>query len=296
MAMASSSAAPAEVSKWQGVVKPLLTRALAVLCAALSLTIIWCEGTILLDGPPFHLNLSPLSLLFRWIGLGGGGLFVTIALFIPLLYCAWCTYFAMFNMKLCEGYTLHPNKHSDASSLLFNATYACRFGYAICFNYLKLLHEGNAQGDSRFYQRTPEGETVKSYFSMTAFGEMDQLPPPFGGDYFNNYAPLVIVVLCGCTYLNLGSGLLSCCAKCFPCMAGAGEAFSFDEDFSDTRIDHGASILVEEKKALADGVPLGANLQLLSGATSDSEEAARTRNGARAPARSRFNRLQDEHL
>ena len=29
---------------------------------------------------------------------------------------------------------------------------------------------------------------------------MDQLPPPFGGDYFNNYAPLVIVVLCGCTY------------------------------------------------------------------------------------------------
>lgn len=121
-----------------------------------------------------------------------------------------------------------------------------------------------------------------------------RLPPPFGGDdglpggYFNNYAPLVIVVLSGCTYLNLGTGLLSCCAKCFPCMAAP--AFSFDEDFSDARIDHGGAILSEEKKALADGQQLGSNLRMLSDATSDSElEAAQRRTG-------RFNRLQDAHL
>ena len=50
-------------------------------------------------------------------------------------------------------------------------------------------------------------------------------------------------------------------------------------------------------------MPLGANLQLLSGATSDSEEtaAARLRGtpaagpGARAPPR-RFDRLRDDHL
>ena len=256
------------------------------------LTIIWCEGTILLDGEPFHINLSPLSHLFRWMGLGGGGLFTTIALFIPLAYCALCTYFALFNCKLCEGYTLHPDKHSDASSLLFNATYACRFGTAICFNYLKILH-ADEEGDAYFYRDS----SVKSYFSTTAFGEMDHLPPPFGGDYFNNFAPLVIVVLSGCTYLNLGTGLLSCCAKCFPCMAAP--AFSFDEDFSDARIEHGASILIEEKKALAEGYPPGSNLKLLSEATSDSEEAARSRNGGppRPSARVRpFNRLQDEHL
>ena len=132
--------------------------------------------------------------------------------------------------------------------------------------------------------------TAPARFSLASLAA-----PPFGGDYFNNYAPLVIVVLSGCTYLNLGSGLLSCCSKCFPCMAAP--AFSFDEDFSDTRIDHGARILAEEKRALADGTPLGANLQLLSGATSD-DEAARSRNGgARAPpARSRFNRLNEEAL
>ena len=49
-------------------------------------------------------------------------------------------------------------------------------------------------------------------------------------------------------------------------------------------------------QALADGVPLGANLNLLSGATSDSEEQAARRANGSATARSRFNRLQDEHL
>ena len=178
----------ADVSRWHGVVKPLAFRAASVLCMCLSLVIIWCEGTILLDGSPFFLNLSPLSYLFRWWGAGGGGLFLTLGLFVPLLYCALCTYFAMFNMKLCEGYTLHPHKHSDASSLLFNATYACRLGPAICFNYLKLLHEGDTHGNS-FYQRNPDGTVVKSYFSNTAFGEMDRIRARAGGAHRQHASP-----------------------------------------------------------------------------------------------------------
>ena len=131
---------------------------------------------------------------------------------------------------------------------------------------------------------------------MTSFGAMDQIPF-FSGDYFNNYAPLLIVLIAGCTLLNLGSGLLSCCAKCCPCVAAP--TFSFDEDFSDARIDHGAQILLHEKQALQEGVPLGANLQLLSGATSDSEEQQNRMRGAVAratPGRSRFNRLNDDGL
>ena len=44
-----------------------------------------------------------------------------------------------------------------------------------------------------------------------------------------------------------------------------------------------------------EGVPLGTNLQLLSGATSDSEENARN-NLRSAPKPQRFDRLRDEHL
>jgi hypothetical protein len=118
---------------------------------------------------------------------------------------------------------------------------------------------------------------------------MDRGVPFFDADYFNNYAPVMIVFLCGCTYLNLGSGLLSCFARCVPCVASP--SFSFDEDFSDTRIDHGGQILVHERKALEDGAPLGKNLNLLSGATSDGEEAAKSKRPAR-----RWNRLNDDNL
>jgi len=205
---------------------------------------------------------------------------------VPVLYCALCTYYAMFRMRLCEGMTLYPHGHSDAASLLFNATYACRLGPPLCFNFLKLLHEKDESGVFRGQART--------FFTGTQFGNMDQ-NPLFSGDYFNNYAPLLIVILCGCTYLNLGSAVANCCSACFPCVASP--SFSFDEDFSDGRIDHGAQILAREKRALADGVPLGTNLQLLSGATSDGEDAARVRvGGVNNSVASRWNRLQDDNL
>ena len=117
---------------------------------------------------------------------------------------------------------------------------------------------------------------------------------------FNNYAPLLIVILCGCTYLNLFSNLASCCMRCVPCINAQSNSFSFDEDFSDTRIDHGAQILTRERQAMAEGSPLGANLQLLSGATSDGEEASKA-SARQAPSsasrnRNRWNPLQDDHL
>ena len=59
-------------SRWQSTIKPCLYRISAVLCGTLSVIIIWCEGTILFDDPPFNLNLSPLSYLFRALGHSGG--------------------------------------------------------------------------------------------------------------------------------------------------------------------------------------------------------------------------------
>merc|ERR1712087_280721 len=164
-------------------------------CSVLSAVFIWCEGTILLDGHPFNLNLSPLSYLFQATSSGGGGALNLLLLYIPIIYCAVCTYFAMFRMKLCDFYALHPHGHSDASALLFNATYACRLGPPLCFNFLKLIHHRDVFG-------APPTTNVHTYFSDTSFGTMDQIPF-FKADYFNNYAPLLIVFLCGFTYLNL---------------------------------------------------------------------------------------------
>ena len=60
----------------------------------------------------------------------------------------------------------------------------------------------------------------------------------------------------------------------------------------------GAHILTREQQALVSGAPLGHNLQLLSGATSDSEEAARKEAAkkTRVPRAQGWDRLQDENL
>ena len=162
-------------SRWLSIVKPWLYRIAAMACGVLSVVLIWCEGTILFNGPPFDLNLSPLSYLYRFLGGSGGSLSVILALFVPLAYTALCTYFAMFQMKLCDGMTLYPNKHSDASSLLFNATYACRLGPPICFNFLKLLHEQDPTGI--FAHRGHSATAITTHFTTNVFGSMDQARP-----------------------------------------------------------------------------------------------------------------------
>jgi len=267
--------------------KPLLTRSLSLCCLSLSLILIWSEGTILLAGEPFNLNLSPLYYFFRLLGSGGGGAVTLGLIAFPVLYCAVCAYFAMFRMNMCESYALHGGRHSDAAALLFNATYACRLGPPICFNFLKLIHS-----DQLFATETEV--PVQTFFNSTRFSSMDKIPI-FPGDTFDNYAPLLIVFLCGATYLNLGEGLLSCCACCLRCVRPP--SFSFDEDFTDGRIDHGAQILLREAQALAGGAPLGTNLQLLSGATSDSEEGTKKpeREG-RARGVRRWDQLADDNI
>ena len=424
---------------------PLAFRALSVLCLGISVLIIFCEGTIILTGWPLNLHPSPLFHLFRYLSGGGGGVLVLALLYVPMIYCAFCTYFAMFRMKLCDFYALHP-RHSDAGSLLFNATYACRFGPALCFNMLKLLEvctrahahtrtrahahtrtrahvcmprmraacarpmlilrrappppsptrrprsssrpttrrappSGPRGGRRRPTRRSPSAPTSRRPCSPTwtscptssrrattnvtrprpprrraAAARRAAAPPPpaplslaapftfhpspstlhlpptarsarvmpaartthatttthaatthvprsrprAASFTFNNYAPLLIVILCGCTYLNLFSNMAACCMRCVPCINAQSNSFSFDEDFSDTRIDHGAQILTRERQAMAEGSPLGANLQLLSGATSDGEEASKA-SARQAPSSAsrnlnRWNHLQEDNL
>ena len=191
-----------EQPSWKRLAKPWFYRVSSILCGTLSVILIWCEGTILFDDPPFNLNLSPISYFFRAVGANGGGLMVILLLYVPLLYCAACTYFAMFQLKLCDAITLHPNRHTDGSALLFHATYACRLGPPLCFNYLKLLHEQfdpdigrhghGALGLLVHPRNIQKSQQITTYFTSTIFGHMQDLPI-FNqkGDYFNNYAPLV---------------------------------------------------------------------------------------------------------
>ena len=59
----------------------------------------------------------------RLLGASGGNFGVIALLYVPLIYCAVCTYFAFFHLKLCDAVALHPHQHSDGSALLFTTSY-----------------------------------------------------------------------------------------------------------------------------------------------------------------------------
>ena len=92
---------------------------------------------------------------------------------------------------------------------------------------------------------------------------------------------MIVVIVFGCTALNLGSQLLGCCGTCLPCFRVP--TFSFDEDFSDGYIDKGVQLVERERRSLADGASLGSALPPVE-ADSDREDAGASR---RAPAAQR---------
>lgn len=100
---AAMDSAEALARRRRRLVASFCLRAGAICCFLLSILVVWCEGTIMLSGPPFNTDASPLSwVLYGWgggggISRGGGGWAPLLLLYITTLYCAWCTFFSMFN-------------------------------------------------------------------------------------------------------------------------------------------------------------------------------------------------------
>lgn len=208
-------------------VEPLLWRSVAACCAVLSLVLALSESTILLREV---VNLSIISHLLM-LDASGGPAFL-IAFSIPLVYNACCVYFAFFRMKLFNFYALHTGGNSDYGSLLFNGTYMCRLAPALAYNYLNLLHESH---------HAEETGVTSGY--LEGLGEMNVVPF-LGEDYYNDLAPILIVLVGGCTYLNCFSQAGALCG---------GKRFQFEDQSDDDIIADGARILeAEKRRRLAD--------------------------------------------
>lgn len=201
-------------------VEPQLWRALGIGCALLSLLVVVCETTIIFRD---IVNLSIISWLL-FLDRSGGAFFLA-CFSVPLLYMCCCVYFAFFRVKLFGFYALHSGQNSDYGSLLFNGTYMCRLAPALVYNYLNLLHEPH---------RADESGVSSDY--LLGVGAMDVVPF-FGTDYYNDLAPIAIILLCGCTYLNLFS---HCGALC------GSKTFQFDDSSDSEMLEHGAAIVQQE--------------------------------------------------
>ena len=193
---------------WVCFVEPWVRRAGSVALAAASVATVLAEVTAA-SYTGLGSDLSAFSALVRSACGGEGtedsddGWLLAAYTLLPLLYVVVCTYYSLFKVRLFNHYSLTPG-HSDAVSLTLNAALMARLAAPLAYNFLAVLH-------------TPPYGSIgcpgaKREGAATAFSKtmhvMDRIPI-FGGRDFVSYAPIVLVVVCALSLLNVGG----CCGR-----------------------------------------------------------------------------------
>jgi len=155
--------------------KPKMLHAWAAFCMAMSLVLIWCEVTILVN-----VDLSIVSALIR--GVESSPFFVQMFTLLFLCYLTWCACYGLFSVRLSRYYMMNKHRRTDENSLLLNASFLLRVAAPLAFNFGELLRIDDAAFQS-------------------VIGQMSVVP--FFGTSFNRVFPITIGVIALLTYLNL---------------------------------------------------------------------------------------------
>lgn len=198
-----------ESMKWRLSVwyMPKIYKGLAIFCLGMSVLIMWIELTIFSG-----VDLSGIGYLMRmdnnWV------VFITAC--ISLAYFTAAGFYGIFNARLFWYYSLHP-QHTGDDSLLKNASLVLRVVFALGYNFLFMLRiEGTAFQD--------------------VIGSMEVIP--FFGNSFNNYFPILIVVVALLNASNIMTKITS--------FLGI-RRFEFRENYQDDRIAEGKLLLRKGK-------------------------------------------------
>lgn len=187
----------------------LAYRVFSICCGVLSAFIVFTEVTM-----SSSTNLSIFALI---TGNGTEDIVVESIGMLVLLYLCTCTFYSLFTLRLAKFYHLHPTRHTESNSLLFNASLLLRLNFPMCLNFLNLLRVSDSS-----FQR--------------AFGHMDVVPVL--GDSFNVYFPVLVLVFCVISYGNVLGKMLKCLG-----------ASAFDQD-SSIVIAEGKLIVQRHKRKL----------------------------------------------
>jgi len=148
--------------------KQFFLRALALYLLLLSATLLCCE--VLLTSN----SNSPLGyLLGAYSDPAASGrnsdIFVQTASLCALLYLAVCAYYSLFAMNLGWEYSLAGPQHSPAPAFIFNAEYAARLQFALCYNFMLIVKSPRLQNTAFqvIVDRMPMlGATVQTYLPI----------------------------------------------------------------------------------------------------------------------------------
>ena len=211
---------------WEITIKPWLFRLLSLLLLILSVCLVWSESTFFCTDPV----LSIFTHLIKLTKTNYLYLQMEVVSCVTIAYMCACTYYTVFKIKIFNFYYFEPHHETDANSLLFSGLLFCRLTYAICLNFLAMIHmDGHVTG------RT--GTEISETYFTKFMGHMDLLS--FIAKGFNLYYPMIVLLVCICTYFSIGNRVLHCLGI---------QQFLSDDDFSSDFVREGKEIVRREKR------------------------------------------------
>ncbi|AAZ11760.1 LMBR1-like membrane protein, putative [Trypanosoma equiperdum] len=161
----------------------IILKLLALLCGVITLLILWSEVTL-----PFR-PLTEKSISVVAIMANSGWELPASVIF--LFYMAYCSYWAIFQLKVFDIYVILP-EISDNSSLCFGATFLSRLIMPLCFNFLLMADMANGAVDV-MYGHVYRDNMDASYIL---------------GDWLNRFLPAIIVLVSLLVFVNIAQCIL----------------------------------------------------------------------------------------
>ena len=214
---------------WEIILRPWILRLVAVILLFFSISLVWSEVTFFCTTP----TLSIFAILINKSKKAYMFFSIEVVSCITIAYMCACTYYTVFKMKFFNYYYFASNHQTDSNSLLFSGLLLCRLTYALCLNFLAMIHM-----DGHITEQTADVLLRETDFTRF-MGHMDLLS--FISQGFNVYYPMTVFLVCFCTYFKLGNRLLHCFGV---------QQFITDDDFSADLIREGKEIAKREKRKL----------------------------------------------
>ncbi|PVD23083.1 hypothetical protein C0Q70_16345 [Pomacea canaliculata] len=211
---------------WKCVIRPWVYMGIALVLIVLSFMVVWSECL-------FFIKTPALSLFAVFIDLARKNYayaYIELASILTIAYLCFCAYSSVFKIRILNYHYIAPHHQTNEHSLIFTGMMLCRLTPPMCLNFLGLIHL-----DSHITHAYNIVET--SYTKI--MGHMDVIS--IISDGFNIYFPILIVLLCICTYFSLGSRVLS--------LLGF-QQFIGDDDMTTELVDEGRELVRRERRKI----------------------------------------------
>lgn len=185
-------------------IRPWLLRLVAFLLIVLSLATLLSEITL-------FTNL-PLSIFGLLIEQSDNIYMLNILCLIPLCFMFLCSLYGLFKLKLAGYYSVHRNRQTDSTSLLFLASFMCRIGFPLCLNFVQILKLRNVN------------TMIEEIMGET----------PAAGKSFMLFFPAILIVLCLFNVFDIYGRFMN--------LLGF-NTFGFTNPQTDDKIDEGNEVL-----------------------------------------------------